>query len=63
MASKEPPSPHALIYRLWAKPVGKMLFITVGTFYTLHYLRELLDNPTFDHEKSANNKSKSFKEQ
>ncbi|GAV47524.1 hypothetical protein ZYGR_0H03690 [Zygosaccharomyces rouxii] len=41
-ASKGPMSPHRLMYVKWGKPVGKSLLLSVGTFYSLYYLREYL---------------------
>lgn len=41
--AKKPPSPHAMMYRKWGKPVGRLLVLSVGSYYTLFYLWEYLN--------------------
>ncbi|CCE92360.1 uncharacterized protein TDEL_0E01170 [Torulaspora delbrueckii] len=48
------PSPHALMYRKWAKPVGKLLTLSIGSYYTLFYLWEYLERSELEYEKSRN---------
>ncbi|CUS20257.1 LAQU0S01e02542g1_1 [Lachancea quebecensis] len=42
-AASKAPSPHAMIYRRFAKPVGKMLTLCVGSYYSLFYAWEWLE--------------------
>ncbi|CAR22900.1 KLTH0D14454p [Lachancea thermotolerans CBS 6340] len=42
-AASKAPSPHAMIYRRFAKPVGKMLTLCVGSYYSLCYAWEWLE--------------------
>ncbi|SCV04767.1 LANO_0G12222g1_1 [Lachancea nothofagi CBS 11611] len=44
------PSPHALIYRRWAKPVGKSLMFCVGSYYALYWAWELLEKGEREYE-------------
>lgn len=46
-------SPHALMYRRWAKPVGKLLVLSVGSYYTLFYLWEYLERKELEYEKKT----------
>ncbi|KAH3899942.1 uncharacterized protein SCDLUD_004258 [Saccharomycodes ludwigii] len=51
---RQPVSPHALIYRVWAKPVGKALFLSLSTYYSLYYLREFLDDSNITNSTRSN---------
>lgn len=55
-AQEKMPSPHALLYRHWAKPVGKMLALSVGSYYTLYYMWEALEWSEKKREKQSETK-------
>ncbi|SCU98522.1 LADA_0H13586g1_1 [Lachancea dasiensis] len=42
-AHRSQPSPHAMLYRRWAKPVGKSLALCVGSYYALYWAWEWLE--------------------
>ncbi|SCW01817.1 LAFE_0E07910g1_1 [Lachancea fermentati] len=40
---RAPPSPHTMIYRRWARPVGRMLAVCMGSYYALCFGWEWLE--------------------
>lgn len=42
MEPKKEVSPHALIYRVHARPIGRFLIVMCGTFYSLKFINEYL---------------------
>lgn len=42
-SNAKPISPHSRIYRVWGKPVSKMLLFSIGTYYTLYWAWEYLE--------------------
>lgn len=48
-AQPKPVSPHARIYRVWGKPVSKMVLFSVGTYYILYWAWELLEKQEQKH--------------
>lgn len=49
-AKPEPPSRHALLYRKWPKPIGKVLLVSIGSYYSLMYLWEYLEKKEIEFE-------------
>ncbi|QLL33263.1 hypothetical protein HG536_0E01740 [Torulaspora globosa] len=47
----QPPSRHALLYSRWARPVGKVLMLSIGSYYSLMYLWEYLEKKELEYEK------------
>ncbi|CEP61629.1 uncharacterized protein LALA0_S03e07206g [Lachancea lanzarotensis] len=47
---KPSPSPHALIYRLWAKPVGRSLSLLLASYYGLFWTWEWLEKGEKEYE-------------
>lgn len=52
-AKVQAPSPHALMYRKWGKPVSKLLILSVGSYYTLFYLWEYLEKKEIETKRKA----------
>lgn len=40
MESKKEVSPHALIYKVHARPIGRVLMVMCGTFYSLKFMND-----------------------
>lgn len=41
---KKEVSPHAMIYRRHAKPIGRFVLIMCGTFYSLKFLNKYMNS-------------------
>ncbi|AQZ13704.1 (Zrou_YGOB_Anc_4.253a) [Zygosaccharomyces parabailii] len=58
-ASKsEPISPHKLLYVKWGWPVGRLLLLSVGSYYSLYYLWMYLEDGEIEDEKKKKNVGK-----
>lgn len=47
----KPISPHKLMYVKWGKPVGRLLLLSVGSYYSLYYLWVYLEKRELENEK------------
>ncbi|SCU97584.1 LAFA_0G12156g1_1 [Lachancea sp. 'fantastica'] len=56
--SKPNPSPHAMMYRLWAKPVGKSLSLLLASYYGLYWTWEWLEKGEKEYELRQKQSSK-----
>jgi hypothetical protein len=43
MENKKEVSPHALVYRVHARPIGRFLVVMCGTFYSLKLMNEYMN--------------------
>ncbi|SCU90280.1 LAME_0E07844g1_1 [Lachancea meyersii CBS 8951] len=49
-SSQSKSSPHAMLYKLWAKPVGRSLSLLLASYYTLYWTWEWLEKGEQEYE-------------
>lgn len=49
-------NPHSRIYRVWGKPISKVLIVSIGCYYGLQLGWKLLESNQREYEKNENTK-------
>lgn len=51
-SQEKPISPHSVFYRQFSKPFATVCLISIGTYYSMMGLREILDDEPIEPEKA-----------